>query len=133
MSAQKTGDWNKYRAHLMGMAKKETQMRDLVLDSSARAFQEGIQSEIRRNDVEPANKDFTADEYAQSVKIISKAHEVSIGVPKDTEIRGHDVGSFAIDAEFGFKSPRFLGIWRSFMTRFGNKMKEQMEKILRED
>ena len=129
MSAKKFGDWGKVITDLNLQVQKGVKLRDFVLSESARKFQDGIRNEIMRDQVQPQDRKFSAQEYADVVKIEKRGSSTFIGVMGGEVLHGQDVVSWATFAELGLYETRFMGVWRRFMERFGKKFKQEIEAI----
>ena len=127
----KYGDWQKVSLILKSLPLKQKEVKAYVLDKSAVEFQRGIKAEIIKHGIKPDDvSKFTQFEYADKVEVQKPSStRTLIGIPKESKIRGNDVGEFAIEAEYGIHGNRFIGIWRNYMKPFERKLLSIVEKM----
>jgi hypothetical protein len=125
------GPWEKVSLELGKLPGKQKEVKEYILNESAKQFQDGIKAQIVSRNIHPDGNNVSSVNYASQIVVDKKnANSTSIGLPKrivtDKEF---SLGKFAIEAEYGLYGNRFLGVWRNYMGEFQEKVKMIVEKI----
>lgn len=124
----KYGDWHKIGLEISGVDASRKKIEEAFLNASSKEFKVGIRTRILENDIEPKIEEgetapkFTSQEYAEFVGVEKENGKTFIGINKGSMVRGHDVGRFSIEAEFGLHDTAFMGVWRRYIRDFEEKL-----------
>lgn len=124
-----TGDWKKAKDVFLKTPKAAEEVKDFLLHTGPTIYSDRIKGKIITNDVKPEDG-FSAHELAQQVETKhDTAEETSVGIYKDTLLKGKDAGKFAVDAEYGLHGNKYMGIWRNTTEDYFREIREIVTKI----
>lgn len=118
----KTGQWAEAKRSVNGTEKAMDDMQENMKRVLPIRFLNGIRGEVVTHRVRPVTKEISVGEHAGAIDIERDRDEITVGIPADKQIRGFDVGKFAVEAEYGMHGNSYLGLWRRFSDHFESEI-----------